>query len=177
MLVFWGSTIMNHPDPALAQEVRRMEAEARTTILDTILLESRTYINNYISCYEKRYGPLEEIPKGSVITLDEFEEIHPGGSTSFQEIFVKAIVGTCGRVVKRPMKLEICYIADQMELFMKFTVMKYGVQTLYETCMEFLTLQVRNYLAVCDSIHLFGEYCNVNNGIPPRIPAGPHYPF
>lgn len=168
---------MNHPDRALQEHTRQLTDEARARILDQVLLGIRQYLHDYIVSFESRYGPIDQVTQGTALSFEEFEDTHPGGSTSFHEILVNAIVGTCGQVVTRPMKMELLVIADQMEAFMEHTVMKHGVQTLYEECIDFFTHVIRKYIMSCEALRRFYEYTIEHDGQPPHVRPGPHYPF
>ena len=166
-----------HPNRALQEQVGRIVKDARTHILDKVLMDIRTYIHDYIVAFEGRYGPIELVPQGTALGFEEFEDTHPGGSTSFHEILVNAVVETCGSVVTRSMKMEMLVVADQMEAFMEYVVMNHGAQSLYNECIDFYTHQIKKYLGGNEALRRLFEYCIEHDGNLPRVPAGPHYPF
>jgi hypothetical protein len=162
-------------EPVRPHEMNRIVNDAKAHVLDTILADVREFLHSYLGCYVRRYGSLENVPKGAVVTWEDYDNTN--FSKDLREIYVTALVETCGRAVREATKMECLFLAEQTETFLEYYVLRHGVRTLYDDGMEFIAHQLNKYIMTCQAFTDFREYMLHHEGRFPPIPPRPHYPF
>ncbi len=119
------STEMNR-EAVPPHEINRIVNDAKEHVLDTMLLGVREFLHSYLGCYVRQYGSLENVPKGAVVTWEDYDNTN--FSKDLREIYVTALVETCGRAVRQATAMECLFLAEQTETFLEYYVLRHGVQ-------------------------------------------------